>query len=82
MEVCSLLGGLVQPHDEVVSALRNIIAAAGLAPHNAIYPERQIEVPNATSLDDSEDGDAPKHYSDLVFTDSEGSVIHLDVSCI
>jgi len=82
LEVCSRLGGLVQPHDEVVHALRNVIAAAGLAPYNAIYPERQIEVPNATSLDDSEDGEAPKHYSDLVFTDSDGSVIHLDVSIV
>ena len=82
LEVCSRLGGLIQPHNEVVSALRNIIAAAGLAPYNSIYPERQIETPNATSLDDSEVGAPPKHFSDLVFTDSDGSVTHLDVSIV
>ena len=79
---CSVRHVDTEPHDEVVHALRNVIAAAGLAPYNAIYPERQIEVPNATRIDDSEDGEAPQHYSDLVFTDPGGSVIHLDVSIV
>ena len=84
LEICSGLGGLIAPHNEVVSALKNIIAASGLAKYDTIHLERPMsDHGKHIEEDDPEVEDGPsKSYSDLTFQTAEGETVHVDVSIV
>ena len=83
-EICPGLGGLIAPHNEVVSALRNIIAAAGLARYDTIQLERLMSTRVKTNEDEDPDTGtmSSNSYSDLTFQTAEGEIVHVDVSII
>ena len=69
LEICPGLGGLIAPQNEVISALKNIIAASGLAKYDTIHLERLMSNKGKhIEEDDPEVEDGPsKSYSDLIF---------------
>ena len=84
LEICPGLGGLIALHNEVVSALKNIIAASGLAKYDTIHLERLMSDKGKHIEEDDpevEDGSS-KSYSDLTFQTAEGETVHIDVSIV